>query len=90
MSGSLHRRSFDPAAKGPLDGVRVIDLSRLVCGNTLTGMLADFGADVIKVEPRAGDTLRGTTKDGGAFTIQFLPDGANGASAKGEVLIAKS
>ena len=36
----------------------MVDLSRLVAGNTLTQQLADFGADVIKVEPREGDTLR--------------------------------
>ncbi len=51
-------RDFDPGAKGPLDGVRVLDLSRLVAGNTLTQVLGDFGAEVIKVEPPAGDTLR--------------------------------
>jgi crotonobetainyl-CoA:carnitine CoA-transferase CaiB-like acyl-CoA transferase len=39
--------------------VRVVDLSRLVAGNMLSLQLADFGADVIKVEPAgAGDTLR--------------------------------
>ena len=41
-----------------MDGVRVVDLSRLVAGNVLTGVLADHGAEVIKVEPPAGDTLR--------------------------------
>ncbi|KAA2211769.1 CoA transferase [Pseudoroseomonas oryzae] len=45
--------------RGPLDGLRVLDLSRLVAGNTLTQHLADFGATVDKVEPRDGDTLRG-------------------------------
>lgn len=43
---------------GPLVGVKVLDLSRLVAGNTLTMVLADLGADVLKVEPLAGDTLR--------------------------------
>ena len=55
---SLHRRDYTPGKRGPLDGVRVLDLSRLVAGNTLTGLLADFGAEVVKVEPAAGDTLR--------------------------------
>lgn len=45
-------------ARGPLDGVRVLDLSRLVAGNTLTQVLGDFGAEVVKIEPPAGDTLR--------------------------------
>jgi formyl-CoA transferase len=38
--------------------VRVLDLSRLFAGNLLTQLLGDFGAEVIKVEPPAGDTLR--------------------------------
>jgi formyl-CoA transferase len=55
---TLARKSFDPGAKGALDGVRVVDLSRLVAGNMLTKVLSDHGADVLKIEPPEGDTLR--------------------------------
>jgi|SRR5579871_1131912 len=51
-------RTYEPDARGALDGVVVLDLSRLVAGNILTHQLADFGAEVIKVEPPGGDTLR--------------------------------
>ncbi len=57
-------RALNPEAEGPLHGLRVVDLSRLVAGNMLTLQLADFGADVIKVEPRNGDTLRGFQSGG--------------------------
>lgn len=50
---------FNSDAQGPLHGVRVLDLSRLVAGNILSLYLADFGADVIKVERGGtGDDLR--------------------------------
>lgn len=58
LRGRIHKRDFTPDATGPLHGVRVIDLSRLVSGNTTTFLLADLGAEVIKIEAQAGDTLR--------------------------------
>lgn len=55
----LKKRSFDPSLRGPLQGLRVLDFSRLMSGNMLSLQLADFGAEVVKVEaPGSGDTLR--------------------------------
>jgi crotonobetainyl-CoA:carnitine CoA-transferase CaiB-like acyl-CoA transferase len=62
---SIPAKSFDPGAACPLDGVRVIDMSRLVSGNIVSLQLADFGAEVIKIEdPKKGDPLRAWQTDG--------------------------
>lgn len=55
---SLHARDYQPGRRGTLAGVRILDLSRLFAGNVLTQILGDFGAEVIKIEPPEGDTLR--------------------------------
>jgi formyl-CoA transferase len=55
----IPKQAFEPDREGPLRGVRVLDFSRLVAGNMLSLQLADFGAEVVKVEsPGGGDTLR--------------------------------
>jgi crotonobetainyl-CoA:carnitine CoA-transferase CaiB-like acyl-CoA transferase len=65
VSVSIAAKSFEPGAMCPLDGVRVIDMSRLVSGNMVSLQLADFGAEVIKIEdPKKGDPLRAWQTDG--------------------------
>jgi crotonobetainyl-CoA:carnitine CoA-transferase CaiB-like acyl-CoA transferase len=62
---SVPRRSFEPDAACPLDGIRVVDLSRLVAGNAVSSQLADFGAEIIKIEdPDKGDPLRAWQTNG--------------------------
>jgi crotonobetainyl-CoA:carnitine CoA-transferase CaiB-like acyl-CoA transferase len=46
------------AMSGPLNGVKVIEMGVWVAGPAATGLMADWGADVIKVEPPAGDPQR--------------------------------
>jgi formyl-CoA transferase len=64
MTSKLRQRDYEPHARGVLAGLRVLDLSRLFAGNLLTQILADYGAEVIKVEPPDGDTLRSWRTNG--------------------------
>src|SRR5262245_35469865 len=58
---------------GPLDGFRIIDLTTMLSGPWATMMLADQGADIIKVEvPEAGDHVRSLGNQRGGMSAMFL------------------
>ena len=57
---------------GPLEGVRVLDFSTMVAGPVATMMLADQGADVIKVEQPRGDLMRHFSYGRNGMSASFL------------------
>ncbi|MCU1503299.1 MAG: putative CoA-transferase, partial [Ilumatobacteraceae bacterium] len=50
------------AEVGPLDGIRVVELTNWMAGPSAAAALADMGADVIKVEPLTGDVARNMSR----------------------------
>ena len=80
---------------GALVGLRVIDCSRLIAGGVLATILADHGADVIKVEnPRGGDPLRTWLRDRGELWWKVYARGKrsvtlNLAHPRGQALLRR-
>ena len=78
--------SHRPGPPGPLSGVRVLDLSAYIAGPYSCTLLADQGADVLKVEPPTGDNLRNYPSTLAAESRAFI--GVN-RSKRGVVLDLK-
>ena len=79
----------DASAPGPLAGIRVIDCSTVLAGPYATMLLADLGADVVKVEPPEGDATRGwgppwvgTVEDGTRTAVYALAVNRNKRSIR--------
>ena len=54
----MNRGDTTPVTVRPLEGIRIVDFTQLLPGPAATRFLADFGAEIIKIEPPAGDPAR--------------------------------
>ena len=65
-------RTDESLPPGPLSGIRVLDLTSMISGPVATMMLADQGADVIKIEALSGDLVRGAGPNRSGITSTFI------------------
>lgn len=82
-----------PASHGPLHGLRVLEFSHTVMGPCAGLLLADLGADVVKIEPPGGDKTRRLTGFASGFFATFNRNKRSLVvdlkSAEGQVLVGK-
>lgn len=74
--------SQEAQPQGPLAGIRVVEIGTLVAAPFAARMLADFGADVIKIEPPDGDPLRGWRKLHNGTSLWWSLQGRNKRSVR--------
>src|SRR5580693_4783555 len=74
---------------GALEGVRVLDLTTMVAGPVATMMLADQGADVIKLENPGGDLMRRLAKGRNGMNASFLSCNRNKRSVAADLKTAE-
>jgi crotonobetainyl-CoA:carnitine CoA-transferase CaiB-like acyl-CoA transferase len=76
MAPTKAQQNGQQNGQGPLQGLRVIDATAMIAGPLAAQVLADYGADVIKIEPRGGDLMRragaaAKSPDMGALYLQI-------------------
>src|SRR6186713_2568015 len=71
LTATSRVRAFQKDSVLPLDGVRVVEFAHMVMGPSCGLVLADLGAEVIKVEPPAGDNTRRLEAAGAGFFPVF-------------------
>lgn len=78
MPTDSHENRREDHGRGPLDGVRVLDLTRVLAGPFSTQVLADLGAEVLKVErPGKGDESRYSGPKAGGESTHFMTANRN-------------
>src|SRR5919205_1753379 len=67
-----YKRRVTDSARGALDGIRVLDQTQVMAGPFCSMLLADMGADVIKIEPPGGEDTRRERELAPGVSASFL------------------